>query len=63
MSCTTVYGFFNDSVVQLEQGQGYMVRVGYLKGAAAQGVTSLIFDVQNTPGTASKLNTLIVSIH
>ena len=58
MSCTTVYGFFNDSVAQLEQGQGYTVRVGYLKGATAPGVTTLVFDVQNTPGTASKLNTL-----
>ena len=58
MSCTTVYGFFNDSVAQLEQGQGYTIRVGYLKGATAQGATNLIFDVENTPGTASKLNTL-----
>ena len=58
MSCTTVYGFFNDSVAQLEQGQGYMVRVGYLKGATAPGATTLLFDVENTEGTASKLNTL-----
>ena len=55
MSCATVYGFFNESVAQIEQDPGYMVRVGYVKGARAPGVTTLIFDVENTPGTASKL--------
>ena len=54
-SCTTVYGFFNDSVTQPEQGQGYMIRVGYMKGAASGG--NLIFDVMDTPGTASEITT------
>ena len=55
---TTVYGFFNDSVVQPERGQGYMVRVGYIKGGSTQGATTLLFDVQDTAGTASKLKLL-----
>ena len=55
MSCTTVYGFFNESVAQVEQGPGYMVRVGYVKGAREPGITTLVFDVEDTPGTASKL--------
>ena len=54
MSCTTVYGFFNESVAQIEQGPGYFVRVGYVKGADAPDATTLTFDVRDTPGTASK---------
>ena len=53
-SYTTVYGFFNDSITQPEQRQGYMVRVGYMKGAAVGG--NLIFDVMDTPGTASEIS-------
>ena len=50
-----MYGFFDTSVAQIEQGEGYTIRVGYVKGARASGVTNLIFDVVNTPGTASKI--------
>ena len=60
MSCTTVYGFFNESVAQIEQGPGYMVRVGYLKGADVPGVANLVLDVQDTPGTASESIYLVV---
>ena len=60
-SCTTVYGFFNDSFTQPEQGQGYMVRVGYMKGAALSGI-NLIFDVMDTPGTASEITTLSINV-
>ena len=59
MSCTTVYGFFNESVAQPEQGPGYTVQVGYVKGARAPGVTTLIFDVQSNEGTASKLKHIV----
>ena len=59
-SCTTVYGFFNDSVTQSEQGQGYMVRVGYMKGADVG--DNLIFDVMDTPGTASEITTLSINV-
>ena len=57
-SSTTVYGFFNDSLSQPERGQGYMVRVGYMKGADV-GV-NLIFDVMDTPGTASEITALSI---
>ena len=59
-SCTTVYGFFNDSVTQPEQGQGYMIRVGYMKGAASG--DNLIFDVEDTPGTASEITALSINV-
>ena len=55
MPCTTVYGFFNGSVAQPEWGPGYAIYVSYVKGGRASGVTNLIFNVQDTPGTASKL--------
>ena len=56
LQCHVVYGFFDEAAAQVEQGPGYMVRVGYVKGAHAPGATTLVFDVQNTQGTASKLN-------
>ena len=58
--CTIVYGFFETSVAQVEQGQGYTIRVGYLKGARASGVTNLIFDVTDAPGTASKIKRVVI---
>ena len=48
-----VFGFFNDSFVGVEQGQGHTVQAGYLKGAAFAG-TNLVFTVMDTPGTASE---------
>ena len=55
-----MYGFFNVSVTQPERGQGYMVRVGYMKGAASGG--NLIFDVMDTPGTASEITALSINV-
>ena len=56
LQCHVVYGFFDEATAQTEQGPGYIIRVGYMKGAHAPDATTLTFDVQNTPGTASKLN-------
>ncbi len=48
-----MFGFLQDSFVGTEQGPGYMVEVGYQKGAdVAQ--TNLVLDVVSTPGTASE---------
>ena len=48
-----VFGFFNESFVGVEQGQGHTVQVGYLKGAESAGVY-LLFNVVDIPGTASE---------
>ena len=53
-----VFGFFNDSFVGEEQGQGHTVQVGYQKGAASA-ATNLIFSVINIPGTASESTALV----
>ena len=37
----------------MEQGPGHMVQAGYQKGAA-QARQNLVFDVVDTPGTASE---------
>ena len=49
----TVVGFINDTFSGVEQGPGYLVPVGYLKGGAVAG-QNLVFDVENTPVTASE---------
>ena len=48
-----VFGFFNDSFTGVEQGPGHIVQAGYQKGAAQAGL-NLVFDVMDTPGTASE---------
>ena len=49
-----VFGFFNESFVGSEQGQGHTVKAGYQKGATlAQ--TNMVFNVIDIPGTASEL--------
>ena len=48
-----VFGFFQDSFTGVEQEQGHTVQAGWQKGAAEAGV-NLIFNVVNTPGTASE---------
>ena len=55
-----VFGFFNDSFVGEERGQGHTVQAGYLKGAAFAG-TNLIFNVMNIPGTASEFIVLVLN--
>ena len=55
-----VFGFFNDSFVGVEQGQGHTVQAGYQKGAQSAG-TNLVFDVTNTPGTASEFTVLVLN--
>ena len=49
----TVVGFINASFSGVEQGPGYSVPVGYLKGGTIAG-QNLVFDVTSTPGTASE---------
>ena len=55
---STVFGFFQDSFIGLEQGPGHSVQVGYQKGAqvAAQ---DLAFNVVSTPGTASEFSVIV----
>ena len=48
-----VFGFFQNSFTGAEQGSGHIVQAGYQKGAVQAG-KNLIFDVVDTPGTASK---------
>ena len=57
---STVFGFFQDSFIGLEQRPGHLVQVGYQKGAqvAAQ---NFIFNVVNIPGTASEFTMLVCS--
>ena len=57
----TVVGFLNASFSGGEQGPGYSVPVGYLKGGTVAG-QNLVFDVENTPGTASEF-TIISVLH
>ena len=52
-SVPIVFGFVQDSFTGVEQGLGHMVQAGYQKGAE-QAVQNLIFDVVDTPGTASE---------
>ena len=52
-----VFGFFQDSFTGVEQGSGHMVQAGYQKGAAQAG-QNLVFDVVDTPGTASEFTLL-----
>ena len=50
----TVVGFFNASFSGVESGPaGHSVPVGYLKGGTVAN-QDLVFDVTNTPGTASE---------
>ena len=48
-----VFGFFNDSYIGVEQGQGHTIQAGYQKGAASAG-TLLLFNVVDIPDTASE---------
>ncbi len=51
----TVFGFFQDSYVGMEQRTGnHWVEVGYQKGAIRV-EKNLVFDVHDHPGTASEL--------
>ena len=49
--CSTVYGWFNDSITGVEQGAGISIPVGYQKGAT-QAAQNLVFNVIDQPGTA-----------
>ena len=49
----SVVGFLNASFSGAEQGPGHSVPVGYLKGGTIAG-QNLVFDVTDTPGTASE---------
>ena len=49
----TVVGFLNTSFSGVEQGPGHLVPVGYLKGGTVAG-QNLVFNVENTPGSASE---------
>ena len=53
----TVFGFLQDFYVGMEQITGnHLVKVGYQKGAtqAEQNLINLMFDVHDSPSTASK---------
>ena len=52
MCILVVVGFLSASFSGVEQGPGHSVPVGYLKGGTLAG-QNLVFDVENTPGTAS----------
>ena len=54
-----VVGFLNASFSGVEQGSGYNVPVGYLKGGTVAG-QNLVFDVENTPGTASEFTIILI---
>ena len=49
----SVVGFIDASFSGVEQGPGHSVPVGYLKGGTIAG-QNLVFDVRNTPDTASE---------
>ena len=51
-----VFGFFQDSFIEVEQELGYTVLAGYQKGADVAG-EDLELLVMSTDGTASKLIT------
>ena len=57
----TVVGFLNASFSEVEQGPGHSVPVGYLKGGTVAG-QNLVFDVENTPGTASEFTIICSSL-
>ena len=57
----TVVGFLNASFSGVEQETSHIVPVGYLKGGVVAG-RDMIFDVTNTPGTASEYNNNIIVI-
>ena len=52
-----VVGFINTTFSGVEQGPRHSIQVGYQKGAAIAR-KNLVFNVQNTPGTASEFNIL-----
>ena len=54
-----VVGFLNASFSGVEQRYDHSVPVGYLKGGTVAG-QNLIFDVNNTQGTASEFTILEV---
>ena len=56
----TVVGFLNASFSGVEQETSHIVPVGYLKGGVVAG-QDMIFDVTNTPGTASEYIIVIVN--
>ena len=49
----SVVGFIDPAFSGPEQGPGHSVPVGYMKGGTIAG-QNLVFDVGNTPGTASE---------
>ena len=49
----SVVGFLNASFSGPEQGPSHSVPVGYLKSGTIAG-ENIVFDVRNTPGTASE---------
>ena len=49
-----VVGFLNASFSEFEQGPPQSVTVAYLKGGQVA-EENLVFDIENTPGTASEL--------
>ena len=55
-----VFGFFQDSFIGVEQGQGHTVQAGYQKGAAFT-ATNLVFTVMDTPSTASEFTVLVLN--
>ena len=56
----TVVGFLNASFSGVEQETSHIVPVGYLKGGVVAG-RDMVFDVTNTPGTASEYIIVIVN--
>ena len=52
-----VVGFINTTFSGVEQGSAHSIAVGYQKGAAVAR-QNLVFNVQNTPGTASEFSIL-----
>ena len=53
MSTQTVFGFFQDSFVGVEQRSAHTVLAGYKKGATQAG-KNLVFNTRDAPGTASE---------
>lgn len=56
-----MFGFFQESFAGVEQKTDHMVQVGYWKGATAA-EQNLVFNVEDTPGTASEVTQQISSI-
>lgn len=57
----TVFGFFQDFYIGMEQRTGsHLLEVGYQKGAT-QVERNLVFNVHDHPGTASEFTDLIAT--